>query len=97
MSKRNLPGNWSSIKKEWKQKNPPDEHGYYTCWICKQPVHISTVTLDHVFPAGQYPELAHRLDNLEPAHGVCNQVRGGSILIKKYGHSYRGSNHKRRR
>lgn len=80
---KNLPSNWSSIKKKWKQKNEPNDEGYYVCWVCKQPVHLSTMTLDHVFPLAQYPEYAAELSNLEPSHEFCNQHRGGSGLINK--------------
>lgn len=82
---KNLPNNFSTIKKKWKEKNKPDEHGYYICWICKQKVHTSKVSLDHVWPVAQYPEYARELSNLEPSHVFCNQQRGGSNLLKRYG------------
>lgn len=82
---KNSPNNFSAIKKEWKEKNKPDKDGYYICWICKEKVHISKLSLDHVWPVAQYPEYARKLSNLEPSHVFCNQNRGGSRLLKRYG------------
>lgn len=82
---KNLPSNWSSIKRQWKKINPPDIQGYYICWICNIKVHISKLTLDHVLPLETYPEYGADLTNLRPAHEFCNQHRGGNNLLKRYG------------
>lgn len=63
------------LRKKWIANNPPDENGNYECWLCKQPVHIDKVTIDHVAPVHLYPEYAKNLSNLKPSHEFCNQQR----------------------
>lgn len=70
-----LPKNWSAIKRRWRNQNPPDANGFYECWICRQPVHMSAVSLDHVAPTSLYPEYAKNLSNLRPSHKFCNDQR----------------------
>lgn len=81
MSKRR-PGNWNHTKKKWKALNLPDADGYYECWICHKPVHLSIVSLDHVAPVEQYPEYAHELSNLRPSHTYCNGARVKGFMKK---------------
>jgi len=81
---------WQLTKKKWKSSNPPDKDGYYICAICKQPVHISKVSLDHIISKSLYPELMHDLTNLQPTHGFCNKEKGngrdgGTRMIQRYG------------
>lgn len=88
MSKNNMPNNWSQVKKRWREKNPPDADGNYICWLCKQPVHESKMTLDHVATLELYPEYAKDLSNLRPSHNFCNEQRGQpkhSQLIHRFG------------
>jgi 5-methylcytosine-specific restriction endonuclease McrA len=74
-----IPG-WGKVRKKWRGKNPPDENGYYTCAICKKPVHEDKLSLDHIAPAALYPEYAKELSNLRPTHTFCNQEREFSNL-----------------
>jgi 5-methylcytosine-specific restriction endonuclease McrA len=48
------------------------------CWLCgrNQP---PADTVDHVLPLSIYPELAHDLSNLRPAHRTCNSRKGAGF------------------
>jgi 5-methylcytosine-specific restriction endonuclease McrA len=85
---KNMPTGWSRVKAKWRERNLPDKDGNYVCWICKQPVHNSVVTIDHVAPLELYPEYARDLSNLKPSHRWCNEERGRpghTKLLKRYG------------
>ena len=43
------------------------------CWLCNQP---GADTVDHIVPRSVAPELSEVLENLAPAHRVCNSKRG---------------------
>jgi 5-methylcytosine-specific restriction endonuclease McrA len=43
------------------------------CWLCSKP---GADTVDHVLPLSIYPELAHDISNLRPAHRSCNSSKG---------------------
>jgi 5-methylcytosine-specific restriction endonuclease McrA len=43
------------------------------CWLCGKP---GADTVDHVLPLSIYPELAHDIGNLRPAHQRCNSAKG---------------------
>ena len=43
------------------------------CWLCGKP---GATEVDHVLPLSQFPELAHDLANLRPAHKTCNSSKG---------------------
>lgn len=86
----NHPKNWTQIKTKWREKNPPNKDGYYTCWICGKPVHMDKVSFDHVAPVAQYPEYAKDLSNIKPSHGFCNEQRSvpqGAQQIYRFGRS----------
>lgn len=64
-------------KEQWVHDHPPDENGYYTCHLCKKPVHVSVMKLDHVLPKGSTPKvIAEADDNLKPSHTICNNEKG---------------------
>jgi 5-methylcytosine-specific restriction endonuclease McrA len=43
------------------------------CWLCSRP---GADTVDHILPLALYPELAHDMSNLRPAHKSCNSRKG---------------------
>ena len=43
------------------------------CWLCGKP---GADEVDHILPLSQFPELAHDLGNLRPAHKSCNSSKG---------------------
>lgn len=79
---RKAHSNMSSLKKKWKSKNPPDENGNYICWICKQAVHTSVVSMDHVATVEEWPEYKNDLSNLRPSHAFCNHERANKQLSR---------------
>lgn len=77
-----------AFKRKWIELNPPNEQGFYECWLCHKPVHISTFTMDHVLSQAEYPEYAREMSNIRPAHGFCNEQRGQKVKqVKRYGSS----------
>jgi 5-methylcytosine-specific restriction endonuclease McrA len=50
------------------------------CWLCGKP---SADTVDHVLPLSVYPELAHDMGNLRPAHKSCNSSKGAGLDMEK--------------
>ena len=82
---------WKRTRQKWKDKNKPDENGYYICAICKQKVHISKLSLDHIISKSLYPELEFDITNLQPTHAFCNKEKGtgdpgtGTRMIHRYG------------
>lgn len=69
---------WLKTRREWVKLNSPNFQGYYTCHICGRWVHEKDLTLDHVVARSKRPDLVNDLDNLKPAHYVCNSVKGSS-------------------
>lgn len=83
--------NWSTTKKKWFANNKPDyDKHHYICWLCKKPVHITKVTLDHVMPVENWPEYAKELSNIKPAHDWCNHERHAQELSKLKGRNKLG-------
>ena len=46
------------------------------CWLCGKP---GADTVDHLLPLSQFPELAHDIGNLRPAHKTCNSKKGAGL------------------
>lgn len=44
------------------------------CGLCLTPVPLSRVTIDHIIPLSQGG--LHEYANVQPAHGLCNHVKG---------------------
>lgn len=44
------------------------------CGLCLQPVKISRMTIDHIVPLSQGG--VHSYENTQPAHSLCNHVKG---------------------
>lgn len=81
---------WTSVKRKWLEKNPPDKNGNYECWLCHNPVPANKVSLDHVASVELYPEYAKELSNLRPTHEFCNQERAYSKLKQLRGRKVLG-------
>lgn len=47
------------------------------CWLCGQ---AGADTVDHILPISLYPELAHDMSNLRPAHRSCNSRKGAGNI-----------------
>lgn len=67
---------WKRTRRQWISNNPPGFRDEYICGICKRWVHKKGMELDHILPKSSYPELAFKLDNLQPTHQYCNQSKG---------------------
>ena len=52
------------------------------CWLCGKSTPPAD-TVDHVLPLSVYPELAHDLGNLRPAHKSCNSSKGAGLDMEK--------------
>jgi len=59
----------------WRKLREQVLDGNDTCWLCgsSQP---PADTVDHVLPIKYFPELAHDISNLRPAHRSCNSSKG---------------------
>lgn len=57
----------------WRQLRAMVLESSDVCWLCGTP---GADTIDHVLPLSIYPELAHDLSNLRPAHKSCNSSKG---------------------
>lgn len=71
---------WLACRKAWFALNPPDYRGLYVCALCANLVHKKEVTLDHIITRSRDPKLKYDLDNLQPAHFLCNQLRGSMTM-----------------
>ncbi len=76
---------WIETRHRWIQLNPPDQDGYWTCYLhispfCPSRVDIYELTLDHVKSRSRHPELRFDLSNLKPACGACNELKGSRDL-----------------
>lgn len=67
---------WIEYRAQWFVEHQPDKNGYYICGICKKPVHIDETVLDHIKPKSGNPELRFVDSNIQPAHWICNSVKG---------------------
>ena len=74
---------WIKYRKQWKLKYPPDENGFYYCWICGAPLKKSQITLDHVIPRSRAPKLRFVDSNIKPACWKCNVEKGSKVLDKR--------------
>ena len=83
-----MPNPRTVIRRRWIAANPPDKHGYWICALCKQKVHISVMTIDHIYPQSLYPELKNDLTNLQPTHKFCNINKGNGREIGNYVRKY---------
>lgn len=78
---------WAETRKLWFAQNPPTIGEYYQCALCPYMVHQSETTLDHIITRTADVTLKYTLSNLQPAHAICNQVRG-SMSMESYRRRY---------
>jgi 5-methylcytosine-specific restriction endonuclease McrA len=64
---------WRKIRKQILSGDP-------VCYLCSKP---GADTVDHVLPLSVYPELAHDLGNLRPAHKSCNSKKGAGQNVEQ--------------
>lgn len=72
---------WFVTRATWIRKNPPDEQGYWYCYLqihewCPVKLTVETVTLDHIVSRSHAPHLRFAQDNLKPACKYCNAEKG---------------------
>jgi 5-methylcytosine-specific restriction endonuclease McrA len=68
-------------RKQWIKDHPPNEFGFWICYLCNKPVHISIMKLDHRLPKGSTPKALAEADaNLWPTHKKCNDEKGSTRL-----------------
>ena len=58
---------------KWRKLREQVLAGNDICWLCGKP---GADTVDHILPLSKFPELAHDLGNLRPAHRSCNSKKG---------------------
>ena len=78
---------WFMTRATWIRKNPPDENGYWYCYLrihpwCPYRLTIATLTLDHVVSRSHAPNKRFSQDNLKPACKYCNTEKGSQSLEK---------------
>lgn len=71
---------WKDAREAWFSLNPPNFQGYYQCALCPQMVHRDECTLDHIQTRSSRPDLKYDLENLQPAHALCNFARGSMSM-----------------
>lgn len=71
---------WQFTRKQWLGSHEPDHAGFYICGLCGRHVHVSEVVLDHIMPRSKAPELEFELSNLQPAHQLCNGLKGSKTM-----------------
>lgn len=67
---------WLKTRSKWLRENPPNHQGYYECYICGKWVDYSEITLDHIIPRSNRPDLVHDFSNLAPCCYKCNSAKG---------------------
>lgn len=95
---RQVPDEWrnvfTEVKMAWFLLNPPEYDGdYYQCRLCPFAVHTDVLTLDHIKPRSTYPQLKYDFENLQPAHVVCNSLKGSMSMeayFQRYPKKYTG-------
>lgn len=76
---------WFMTRATWIRKNPPDQYGYWYCYLqihpwCPKKLTIHNLTIDHVVPRSNDPSLRYNQDNLKPACKYCNTEKGSKSL-----------------
>lgn len=76
---------WFITRATWIRKNPPDENGYWYCYLrihpfCPYRLTLETLTLDHVVSRSRDSKLRFTQDNLKPACYYCNEMKGSRSL-----------------
>lgn len=76
---------WIITRATWIRRNPPDDHGYWYCYLrihpwCPVKLTVETITLDHVVSRTRDPSQLFTQNNLKPACGFCNNMKGSKNL-----------------
>lgn len=85
---------WFITRATWIRKNPPDANGYWYCYLGIHPWcphkltadkdlvtrDVGMLTLDHVVARTRDPGQVFTQDNLMPACGYCNEMKGSRSL-----------------
>lgn len=75
------------MRREWFALNPPDENGYWYCYLkisteCSKKMIRGVLTLEHVEAKVRRPDLIFDVDNIKPACGFCNKLKGSRSLTE---------------
>ncbi len=78
---------WIITRKTWIRNNPPDDRGYYKCYLNISPFCPSwmlqrEMTLDHVIARSRDASKRYAADNLRPACYPCNTLKGSQSVDK---------------
>lgn len=85
---------WIITRATWIRKNPPDKDGYWYCYLRIHPwctpklvidkdktgYGIGLLTVDHVVARSRDGSKKFSQDNLQPACGYCNDMKGSRSL-----------------
>lgn len=85
---------WFVTRATWIRKNPPDENGYWYCYLRIHPWcphaltanrdlvnrNLGLLTLDHIVARTRDHSKKFSLENLKPACGYCNDMKGSRSL-----------------
>ena len=74
-----------STRRVWFENNPPDENGQWECYLqissmCPKKLSKNLLTLEHVESKVRHPERKYDVENLKPADGFCNRLKGSRSL-----------------
>lgn len=69
----------------WFEQNPPDTAGLWQCYLrihpkCPRLLNRQDLLLEHVQSKVRRPELKFAVDNLRPACGYCNKLKGSQSI-----------------
>lgn len=74
-----------STATRWFRQNPPDQDGYWYCYLrissmCPVKLTRRLVTLEHVYPKVKRPDLKYNTRNIKPACPFCNKLKGSRTV-----------------
>jgi 5-methylcytosine-specific restriction endonuclease McrA len=80
---------WIAKRHDWIRDNPPDEWGYWLCYLrisprCLVRIDLDQLTIDHVIPRSR-----HKDTKLMPCCTFCNSLKGSrslETLLQEYPH-----------
>jgi 5-methylcytosine-specific restriction endonuclease McrA len=92
---------WFVTRATWIRKNPPDENGYWYCYLRIHPwcpgkltvdkdlvnYDVGMLTLDHVVARTRDGTKKFTQSNLKPACGYCNEQKGSKSLDQVKGNN----------
>lgn len=67
---------WAKTRKQWVKENPGNHQGYWECYLCDKWVTLDNLTVDHVIPRSNRPDLRYEQSNLKPCCWECNTEKG---------------------